>query len=314
MQPDWKGPCPICKLDGQIVRGIDFEYRSAVKCRRCGSFSITSVAVATASRQNLQPLSAWIRDRAEHGVEIPELTPSILKEIMSSLPDYRVAEKQSLLMKAFDRRTEYPGQSVPIVLADDYPLAWASGEEELRYLIRSLIERGYVRRTDELEDLPDREVPEFQIEITAVGWDFLDESAGHPIVSDQVFVAMSFAPELRSAWEVGIRPALLNAQYRPYRIDSEPHIERIDSKIIAEIKNSRFVVADVTNQRPGVYFEAGFALGLGLPVFWSVREDDLRNVHFDTRQYNHIVWKDETDLADQLLLFITAVVGKGGVT
>lgn len=82
-------------------------------------------------------------------------------------------------------------------------------------------------------------------------------------------------------------------------------------KIITEIKNSRFLVADVTQQRPGVYFEAGYALGLGIPVFWCVREDDLKNVHFDTRQYNHIVWKDENHLAEQLYFYVSAVIGKG---
>jgi hypothetical protein len=33
---------------------------------------------------------------------------------------------------------------------------------------------------------------------------------------------------------------------------------------MAEIQKSRFVVADYTGQRNGVYFEVGFAVGLGL--------------------------------------------------
>ena len=97
-------------------------------------------------------------------------------------------------------------------------------------------------------------------------------------------------------------------------MDAEPHIERIDTKIVTEIRNSRFLVADVTLQRPGVYFEAGYALGLGLPVFWCVRNDDLKNVHFDTRQYNHIVWDNAQHLAEQLHLFVTAIIGKRSAT
>ena len=58
-----------------------------------------------------------------------------------------------------------------------------------------------------------------------------------------------------------------------------------------------------------VYFEAGYAIGLGLPVIWSVHEDDLRNVHFDTRQYNHIVWKDADDLEQQIYNRVSAVIG-----
>ena len=77
---------------------------------------------------------------------------------------------------------------------------------------------------------------------------------------------MSFSDDLKPIWEGPIYKAIKKAGYKPYRVDAEPHSDRIDVKIISEIKNSRFVVADITEQKRGVYFEAGFALGLGLPV------------------------------------------------
>ncbi|MFT5604800.1 MAG: hypothetical protein ACI9G5_001762 [Paracoccaceae bacterium] len=49
-------------------------------------------------------------------------------------------------------------------------------------------------------------------------------------------------------------------------------------------------------------------MGLDIPVFWSVREDDLQNTNFGTRQYNHVVLKDEADLAEKLFYRITAVL------
>jgi nucleoside 2-deoxyribosyltransferase len=121
---------------------------------------------------------------------------------------------------------------------------------------------------------------------------------------------MSFSADLKSIYEGPISRAITKAGYKPYRVDTEPHSDRIDAKIISEIKNSRFVIADVTEQKRGVYFEAGYALGLGLPVLWCVREDDLSNVHFDTRQYNHIIWKTASDLENQLYDFICAIIGK----
>jgi nucleoside 2-deoxyribosyltransferase len=126
----------------------------------------------------------------------------------------------------------------------------------------------------------------------------------------QAFVAMSFDKEFLLIYKNAIAPAIESTGYRPYRVDSEPHLDRIDAKIISEIKNSRFIVADVTNQKTGVYYEAGFGHGLGLPVIWCVRHDDLKNVHFDTRQYNHIVWENETGLRDKLRDFILATIGK----
>lgn len=90
----------------------------------------------------------------------------------------------------------------------------------------------------------------------------------------------------------------------------EHHIDRIDAKIINDINDSFFVVADVTQQKHGVYFEAGYAQGIGKPVIWCVRKGDLKNVHFDTRQYNHIVWEDPDEFKENLFELICAVIGK----
>jgi nucleoside 2-deoxyribosyltransferase len=49
----------------------------------------------------------------------------------------------------------------------------------------------------------------------------------------------------------------------PVRVDFVEHNEQICDKIVAEIRTCQFLVADVTLQRAGVYFEAGFAMGLG---------------------------------------------------
>jgi nucleoside 2-deoxyribosyltransferase len=260
------------------------------------------------SRQFGSKLSAWLRDRTESGAENPEINSKTLEEIEKTLPDYKVSDKQLLLLRALERRTKFPGEAVVVEIRNDYPLAWASGEEELIYLLRSLRDRDLIHRTDGPPTFTP--VPTYKVQITPAGWSFLDERARTAAISDQAFVAMSFADELKLAWENGIRPALRRAGFNPYRVDAQPHVERIDTKIITEIKNPRFLVADVTLQRPGVYFEAGYALGLGLPVFWSVRKDDLANVHFDTRQYNHIVWETEQQLEEQLHLFVAAIIGK----
>ncbi len=52
----------------------------------------------------------------------------------------------------------------------------------------------------------------------------------------------------------------MKAGYKAYRVDSKPHSDRIDAKIITEIKNSRFLFADVTEQKQGVYFKLVMAL------------------------------------------------------
>ena len=76
-----------------------------------------------------------------------------------------------------------------------------------------------------------------------------------------------------------------------------------------------FVVADFTQgddgARGGVYFEAGLAMGRDIPVFFTCRKDCMKSVHFDTRQYNHIVWTDVRQLRKELSDRISALVGDG---
>ena len=112
--------------------------------------------------------------------------------------------------------------------------------------------------------------------------------------SSRAFIAMWFDGSMNDAWSDGIAAAVHHAGYDPVRIDQSEHVNKIDDEIVAEIRRARFVVADFTHgdtgARGGVYYEAGFAHGLGIPVIFSCRRDKLNEVHFDTRQYNHIVW------------------------
>jgi len=308
-----KNLCPICKLeDSSVEREFDGGERVSINCHRCKRFTITRTAKTIAERRNLgAKLSAWIRNRNEQGTEIPEINSKSLEDIQAGLPDYSPREKQLILLQNIERKTEYPGKAVKIDARYDIPLAWAAGEEEFLYYINSLIERGLLRKLSGQVTVINGIKTAFPVGITADGWDFLEQRERHIKERTQAFVAMSFSEDLKSIWEGPIYNAINKAGYKPYRIDAEPHIDRIDIKIISEIKNSRFVVADITEQKRGVYFEAGYALGMGLPVIWCVRKDDLENAHFDTRQYNHIVWKTGDDLEDRLYQFICAIIGKG---
>ena len=107
---------------------------------------------------------------------------------------------------------------------------------------------------------------------------------------------MWFEQSLDAAYSDGFQQGILEAGYDPVRIDHVEHINRVDDEIIAQINASRFVVADFTGHRGGVYFEAGYALGLALPVFWSCHRDHMAELHFDIRQFNCIDWESPRSL------------------
>lgn len=159
--------------------------------------------------------------------------------------------------------------------------------------------------------------------LTPAGVKRLEELDTKAVNSEQAFVAMWFDESVDEAYEKGIEPAIRDAGYRPLRIDKKEHNNKIDDEIIREIRRSRFVVCDFTCgfvehggertdfPRGGVYYEAGFAQGLGIPVIWMCRADHIEHVHFDTRQFNHLVWEKPEDLKTKLQNRIGAVIGDG---
>lgn len=195
----------------------------------------------------------------------------------------------------------------------------APAKHEVQYFMDYLHAQGYIQKT-----VIDGGRP--AVGMTPAGIIHLEKLRTTITKSQQAFVAMWFGAEMGQVWQDGFDPGIRAAGYMPMRIDQHTHQNRIDDEIIAQIRRSRFVVSDFTTghvstanggtelvPRGGVYFEAGFALGLGIPVIWTIRANQINGLHFDTRQYPHILWADAADLRTQLQARIVALIGQGPV-
>lgn len=112
--------------------------------------------------------------------------------------------------------------------------------------------------------------------ITLAGWERVEQLQRTNPQSRQAFVAMWFDGSMRDAYTLGFKPAIEASNYfTAVRVDTLEYNEGVDDRIIAEIRRSAFLVADFSGSRSGVYFEAGYALGLGLPVIWTCKEDQV---------------------------------------
>lgn len=192
--------------------------------------------------------------------------------------------------------------------------------QELSWLISAAVESGWLEKDDPSSETRSRDS---YIRLTPAGVKRLEELEIKAVNSEQAFVAMWFNESVNEAYEKGVERAIRDSGYKPLRIDKQEHIGKIDDQIIAEIRRSRFVVCDFTCElieydgkqkafpRGGVYYEAGFAQGLGIPVVWMCRADHIEHVHFDTRQFNHITWDTPEELREKLRNRIGAVIGDG---
>ena len=127
----------------------------------------------------------------------------------------------------------------------------------------------------------------------------------NPVLSSSgnVFVSMPMNKEKCDCVDIiraGTKKAITQTKNTPYYLDLDVHNENIFDKMIAGIQSSKFLVADFTCQNEGVYYEAGYAKGIGKTVIHLCREDEFRNIHFDIKQIQFVIWKDEVDLAKKL--------------
>jgi nucleoside 2-deoxyribosyltransferase len=139
--------------------------------------------------------------------------------------------------------------------------------------------------------------------ITALGWQKVEELRKQEQTVRQGFVAMAFRDEAKPIRE-SFRTAITSAGYRAVILDEKEHNNQIVPEIFYEIRQSKFVVVDVTYPNYGAYYEAGFAQALGKQVIICCREDvyndSSKQPHFDIAQQSIIVWKDHEDLVRRL--------------
>lgn len=311
-------PCPFCGEKLLSVNSDDPIF--TVKCWFCGEYMISQADEKDIShgiiREDGLVISAYIREKHEQrklDVYVrrePDNGPILLTNdsfeyILAQAPKTPVDKADRVLLN-MAHKSRYFGDQVHLAeqpfhaAIRQYNLGYCENKDEFGYIL------NYLKEVDLI-----REVNNKYFFLTTKGWQRVQLLQQTNVMSDQAFVAMSFEDRHLPIYMEAIEPAILGAKYLPYRIDQKEHIDKIDDKIFVEIKRSKFIVAEFTGQKHGVYFEAGYALGLGIPVIWVCKKANAEKLHFDIRQFNSIVWKDKRDLRERLKIRIIAVIGEG---
>lgn len=138
---------------------------------------------------------------------------------------------------------------------------------------------------------------------------------------NQIFVAMMFSKETSSTYEDVYKPIIQALNYTAMRIDEKQFNGSIIGEITTEITDSIALIADLTGNRGGVYYEAGIARGLQLcnhpiKLILTCRRDffDTERVHFDVSGDNIVLYENDSDLKNKLSMRLQAVLGKENKT
>ena len=118
------------------------------------------------------------------------------------------------------------------------------------------------------------------------------------------FVVMQIGdPELDRMFETVIEPAIESAGLRTRRVDRHNEGDLLKSEIVRFLNDSEIIVADLTNERPNVYLEVGYAMGVDKlrNLILTCRNDHLPGsakwspdgpkVHFDLAGYDILLWE-----------------------
>lgn len=293
--------CPLCLRAGITVSDSPDPNRDAVRlqCPRCGTFAVDRMVPDAIQRPlaGRLHLVAWAtRTASDNDAEVFIDSVQTAEALAASAPTWRTADEgvgRLLLMLA--KKARAFTEQLNINNETDYPLIPARDGSEYADLWLLSSQMGY---TDH----------QYR-RITPAGWRRVEELRTAVALQRQAFVAMWFDPSMDDAYVSGFKPGIEASQhFSAFRIDRKEYNNKVDDEIVAEIRRSGMLVADFTGNRGGVYFEAGLALGLGMPVIWTCQKGHLKDLHFDTRQYNHIEWTTPTDLADKLDKRIRATV------
>jgi hypothetical protein len=130
-----------------------------------------------------------------------------------------------------------------------------------------------------------------------------------PVEKKIAFVAMPFSEDFEDVWEFGFYAPIRRCGYACEKVDVSAFAGDIVGRIQEGIRDARFVVADLTSERPNVYLEVGYAWGLQKPVILLAREG--QKLHFDLSHHKCIFYKTIGKLAQDLERHVRELYGTG---
>ena len=325
---------PAIKILGDI-------QKTEINSPRCGGLYITQFPwkekVRDLDNREKTRLTSWLIKQRRSGNERPEINDHVI-EYIKRQRNMTVPGRADATLKYLDSKTHEIGENVnfacpnsienfrnsPLMerksisleqnnhynlLAFSESINYSELDFILKYLVRqNWIECNYVSAGSRNR----------YCQLTVEGYARLTEMQESNEESSSGFMAMWFDDTMEKVWEKGFELGIIQAGYEPMRISNKHHNNNIVDEIIAEIRRSRFVVADLTHRteegvRGSVYYEAGFAHGLNIPVIFTCRKGC--KVHFDVQQYNCIFWQEDKleELQENLTNRITGTIGDGPI-
>ena len=298
--------CLFCKLEANVEEGHAGDDW-LVECQNCGPFEITDSAyVDYPARQCTVQEAAVLSHtvfKMHHRDALPRLYSYTIDELLESgKPPGHIEQAENLILfigHELDRIANPGGQIVKVNYSLFRAAIGAVRAEDAEFIVGELQHVGLVSVRAGEAQYGGREYSDCPaIGLTFQGWERYGELMTKGTTARIAFMAMQYKDVvLEKMFDECFSPAVKDTGFELRRLDRHPKAGLIDNLLRTEIRNARFLLADLTHHNRGAYWEGGYAEGLGKPVIYlcksSVFDDEKKRPHFDTNHCQTVVWEEE---------------------
>ena len=298
--------CPVCNSTlsapaEPFASPPSTIHGESYSCPRCGDYRLEAFAGANLkaqlnSDQKIAVLSHWLRSRHEGNIrdafgsrEPVTLTDDLVASITRQLPP-SPREQANKFVVWLGNSKHPPGDRIWVEPATHQSIMGATTPAGFQLVLHDLIDKGL------LQGVKSNEAGSYgkaYVALSMDGWQHYDELRRGAIDSRKAFMAMQYGEEqLDGVVENTFKPAVKETGFDLFKLVDRPKAGLIDDRLRVEIQTSRFLIADLTHENQGAYWEAGFAEGLGKPVIYTCEEKKFEHLqtHFDTNHHLTIKW------------------------
>ncbi len=302
--------CPFCRIDATVSVNIDTLQSIFSDCL-CGKFIIDRKALEDSGEYNKILgtdedkilFSGYLRNNQPITIT-SEFVSEELPGILGYCQQIPLDEKISKIKRYIHQKTTTLGKKVSIDLANLHTMFYLKNSEELLRLLNFLKETKILNMDSSIVNNVSN------VALTVPGFAEIESTLKNYSQSKKVFISCKFDTDYQEDLVKTIKAACLSCGFEASLVSDERHNKDISHKIISDIKQSKFVIADFTDENNGVYFEAGYAMGESKEVIRLINKEQFEKLHFDTRQFHHIPWEKGKwkELKEELIDQIKATI------
>jgi hypothetical protein len=298
--------CAICLgRDGYACVSGPFENRDAAEfeCDVCGYYTVSRTALISSLSETHPSMTFLRRAVLSHRVRTANDAGRILDMLITDSIDAFFADDPQLpspaqqatnIVRLIGDSVVRTGQPLEMLPPSFSASIGSPSRDFALNLTYELKERGLVSGYE----VPDVNSPGNMQEasLTLLGWEKFEAERRGRTSGNYGFIALKTGDAaLEPLIQDHVKPSLASIGYDlvDYRDISRAGI--IDNILRVQIRDSAFVLVDLTHDNSGAYWEAGYAEGLGKPVIYICEKSKFsaESTHFDTNHCTTVQWDIE---------------------